>query len=102
MIERVLDFNDIIDEIYVEKLIENENTYAFKSRLIFKNKSILIIRDYLFNDGSRKYSFHWMDKNEKLIVRWDNEPHWKNIHTFAHHKHIRENVHSSLFTRDKH
>ena len=98
MIESILDFEHIIEEIHIEKLIEDNDTHAFKARLILKNQSILIIKDYRFIDGSRKYSFHWMYEIGKLIIRWDNEPHWKNIDTFPHHKHIdkNENVYASF------
>lgn len=39
----------------------------------------------------RRYSFHVMRGN-KLVVRWDNSPHYRKIGTFPHHKHIGTNV----------
>ena len=51
-------------------------------------KSGLLIRDYIFNENEHKYVFHWMDKNNNLIVRWDNSEHWPSISTFPHHKHL--------------
>jgi hypothetical protein len=41
-----------------------------------------------------KYSFHYQDKNNQLIFRYDMAPHHKNINSFPHHKHFRseENV----------
>ena len=35
-----------------------------------------------------KYRYHYMDKNNKLIFRYDNAPHLKNLSSFPHHKHI--------------
>ena len=28
----------------------------------------------------------------QLIIRWDNSPHWKNIKTFPHHKHEKNQI----------
>jgi len=33
------------------------------------------------------YSYHWQNKNGKMIIRWDNDPHHKNLKTYPHHKH---------------
>ena len=32
----------------------------------------------------RKYSYHWQDKKERLLIRWDNAPDWE-VETFPHH-----------------
>ncbi len=42
----------------------------------------------------QKYSYHWQETNGDLIIRWDNKPHWRELRTFPHHKHIgdRDNV----------
>jgi hypothetical protein len=36
-----------------------------------------------------KYSYHWQDQNDDMIIRWDNAPDWEN-ETFPHHRHIGE------------
>lgn len=38
------------------------------------------------------YSYHWQDKNQKLIKRWDNAPHHHQIETFPHHLHQGEEI----------
>jgi len=50
--------------------------------------STLYVKEYRFSDGSRKYSFHWVDADGGLIIRWDNAEHWPDIATFPHHKHL--------------
>lgn len=42
------------------------------------------------------YSYHWQDKDKKLIKRWDNAPHHKEIKTFPHHLHEENGVKSFL------
>ncbi len=32
-----------------------------------------------------------MNKNEELLIRWDNSEHWKEIDTFPHHAHHKNN-----------
>jgi len=34
------------------------------------------------------YSFHWQDTDGKLIKRWDNVEHHKDVDTFPHHLHL--------------
>ncbi len=38
------------------------------------------------------YSYHWQDKEKRLITRWDNAPHHPEIETFPHHIHEGENI----------
>ncbi len=51
------------------------------------NSTTLYIREYV-DAEQREYSYHWQDENGKLITRWDNAPHHKNIATYPHHKHL--------------
>lgn len=39
-----------------------------------------------------KYRYHVMDKNRKLIFRYDNVPHFPKIKTYPHHKHTKNKV----------
>ncbi|MFN0048142.1 MAG: DUF6516 family protein [Cytophagales bacterium] len=98
MVDVLSNFQSIIQEIRIEKYVEENEKYMLKGRVTFKDDSILIIKDYRFQNNDRKYSFHWMKSDNSMIVRWDNEPHWSKISTFPHHKHIEtnENVFPSL------
>lgn len=42
-----------------------------------------------------KYRFQYMDKNGRLIFRYDNLPHHKNLSTFPDHKHYKEKIFES-------
>lgn len=39
-----------------------------------------------------KYKYHFMDKENKLIFRYDNTKHYTGLENFPHHKHIESNV----------
>ncbi|MGI9860130.1 DUF6516 family protein [Moorella naiadis] len=56
--------------------------------ITFNDGSKLHVRDYIFDAQRRKYAYHWQDKDDKLLVRWDNVPHWPEIETHPHHKHF--------------
>lgn len=34
-----------------------------------------------------RYSFHWMDSENRLIVRWDNAPHYADLPGYPDHVH---------------
>lgn len=35
-----------------------------------------------------KYSYHYQDRNGKVIFRYDMAPHYRKIETFPYHKHV--------------
>ena len=79
-------------------LWENEPTsYRFNAKISFIDHSVLTVKEYLFRSG-RKYSYHWQDKDGQLLIRWDNARHWKDVSTFPHHKHLKDEVIPSVET----
>ncbi len=93
-------FQYMITHLQVIKYEIEENQIRIHVKLILTDESQLIIRDYKFVDNTRKYSYHWMDKDGNIRVRWDNASHWKSVVTFPHHKHVEKegNVISSTET----
>jgi len=94
------------------KKVANKNPDVVKFRLIKEfigvNKGFirfaLEMRDgtelHIFeyvDSGLHKidYSYHWQNKEKKLIKRWDNATHHKEIETFPHHLHKGEDIMSS-------
>ena len=84
---KLLDNNELISSYEVLDFRENQYGFFLKLKVIFIDQSILFSKEY-FTIDIRNYSYHWQDKNKKLLVRWDNAPFHKNIETFPHHKHI--------------
>lgn len=35
-----------------------------------------------------RYSYYWLDAEDRLKVGWDNSPHHEQLENFPHHKHI--------------
>ncbi len=81
----ILDFRTFQDGFYI------------KVKVILENNSELYIREYVDTE-ERNYSYHWQSRDGKLIIRWDNAPHHKNIRTYPHHKHINDKVKESFET----
>jgi hypothetical protein len=102
----------MIDD-YFEKIEKTilEFRYLLKSSSIFKksynSKQGYIKGDVVFINDSRlcfievkntevkqknKYRYHYMDKNESLIFRYDNASHHMEIKTFPHHKHTDDSI----------
>jgi hypothetical protein len=64
-----------------------------RGRVAFIDGSVLDFRE-LLSTSEHDYRFHWMDRSNKLIVRWDTAPHYKNLDTFPHHRHLSNGVSS--------
>jgi hypothetical protein len=86
------EYSDIINNFSVLEFRKYGSAVSLVAKVEFINSSILYIRDYLFLDGRRKYSYHWQDSDGSLISRWDNSPHHREISTFPHHRHISEKI----------
>jgi len=65
-------------------------SYQFIARVRLSDQTELHVKDYLFLDGARKYSYHWQDAAGRCIIRWDNAPHHQATGTFPFHKHLGE------------
>lgn len=63
-----------------------------RARLVLTNEQRLEFSEYVQRsaDGNIQvitYSYHWSSKQDQLIRRWDNTPHFPNLAGFPHHIH---------------
>ncbi len=86
----------IVRSYQVEKFREFGEAHQFVAAIELVDDSTLHIRDYLFLDGSRKYSYHWQDKSGNLILRWDNSEHHRHLSTFPFHQHSAHGIEQSV------
>ena len=86
MINIIKKYDSIISGYKIINWEAEPTSYRFKANILFTNGTKLFVKDYIFSH-KRKYSFHWQDENENIIIRWDNAEHWKDIVTFPFHKH---------------
>lgn len=80
-------YSDIVSDIQITRLRREPRSYEIVGILFLNNESELHFKDYLFEDGSRKYAYHWQTKDGECLGRWDNAPHWIHSETFPHHFH---------------
>jgi hypothetical protein len=76
---------DLIDEATVKHL-QCRAELADGSTLHVNESSLI---------GKNKYSYHWQDTQNKLVVRWDNAPHHPHLASFPHHRHEGGTVYES-------
>jgi len=84
----VREFADIVADYTVTEFRRYGAAMSFVAKVSFIDGSVLFIKDYLFIDGKRKYSYHWQDKTGSLLSRWDNAPHHSDVISFPHHRHL--------------
>jgi hypothetical protein len=83
-------YSDIIQRLEVERFRVVGTSYELRATIVLTDGSKLFVKDYLFLDGTRKYAYHWQDQEGRLISRWDNAPHWKDLKSYPHHRHVSE------------
>ncbi|MFM2381184.1 MAG: hypothetical protein RLZZ143_3767 [Cyanobacteriota bacterium] len=82
-------------ELYQEEILTSPRA-NLRIRLRFKqthlleiNEAIVITDNYLeFLD----YRYHFQDEKNNLVFRYDSTPHFPNLSTFPHHKHLPNDV----------
>jgi len=62
-----------------------------KGRIVFIDGSVIDFRE-LVSEGEVNYRFHYMDKDNRLIKRWDTAPHHRELTTFPFHLHTSDGV----------
>jgi hypothetical protein len=58
--------------------------------LYLKDSSNLRITELWADKILKKYSYYWLNTDNKLKIGWDNAPHHTKIKSFPHHRHIGE------------
>lgn len=88
MHELLEEYKGIIADYEILTYEAEGSNIRLKLNITFIDQSCLFVRDYIFEGERRKYSFHWQDPWGNLLIRWDNAPHWPQIDTYPHHKHL--------------
>ncbi|TRV01358.1 MAG: hypothetical protein EWV75_00010 [Microcystis wesenbergii Mw_QC_S_20081001_S30D] len=82
-------------ELYQEEILTSQRA-NLRIRLRFKqthlleiNEAIVITDNYLEFLDDR---YHFQDEKNNLVFRYDSTPHFPNLSTFPHHKHLPNDV----------
>lgn len=80
------------------EIIDTDFGY-FRARLSFYDNSKLFLFELVEIASGKpaieKYRYHYQDAKGKLILRWDNAPHFPKLRSFPNHLHIGNTVKES-------
>jgi len=93
-IEQMISYFRNIRTYTLIKKIYNDKQGFITGFIIFKDDTILEFAEVKDVDvkPKLKYRYHYMDTKRKLIFRYDNARHHKELMTYPHHKHIEDKV----------
>ncbi len=88
-----------IPNLYVEQfnaVIISTDRANLKLRLRFKLRYLLAVSEAIVLRDRQMtfldYRYHFQDIQNNLIFRYDSTPHFPDLSTFPHHKHLPDNV----------
>ena len=68
-------------------------------RVRFLSGHLLEVNEAIFIEANQikhlGYRYHFQDQENNLIFRYDNTPHFPDLKSFPHHKHLKEKVEDS-------
>ena len=97
-IEKSLDENShIVEDSILNTQTFTEEKGAIDGEVFFTDESRMDFLEVVNTAKNEKerYSYHYMDKEKKMIFRYDNAQHHRKISTFPHHKHVKDKVEPS-------
>jgi len=91
----ILQCHNAYVERYTEEILTSERA-SLRIRLRFEqghlleiNEAVVIVDDKLV---SLDYRYHCQNEQNQVIFRYDNTPHFPDLPSFPHHKHLPNNV----------
>ena len=83
---------DLHVERFTVQQFEGESSALIEARLRFWDNSLLRFSEELIERGAvvvkQDYVYHYQGSDNSMIFRYDNSPHFPEIETFPHHKHV--------------
>jgi hypothetical protein len=95
--DRLASATFVIEYRTIREQVLSTNAHL-RMRVNLIDGSILEFSEYIrLDDNSRlevvAYSYHWMESNFQLRVRWDNTEHFPSLPAFPHHVHDGDEKH---------
>ncbi len=82
----VLSSSDLVIDVEIIEMNVEPKTQSLRAKATLKKGYVLYVNEGI-GDYYRIYSYH-LQKDDEMIRRWDNAPHWRDIRTFPFHLHI--------------
>lgn len=91
-----------LEDVYVERYEEEilySNRINLRIRVRFKTGDLFELNEAVIVEADQlerlNYRYHFQDRQNNLIFRYDNTPHLPDLENFPHHKHLSDNIISS-------
>ena len=88
-----------LDDIYVERYEEEHltsNRINLRIRIRFASGYLLELNESVIAEHTAirhlGYRYHFQDRGNKLVFRYDNTPHFPDLESYPHHKHLSDKV----------
>jgi hypothetical protein len=86
-----------VADFKISKQVDRSKNGHFRARVTFTDNSYLEFSEFVEQNANEEiqvvtYSYHWVDKNDTLLARWDNTPHFPKLENFPHHVHVKEDA----------
>lgn len=89
---RIRELESLLVEVSIQREIDVHLGIGFlKGKLVFLDGSALEFSEQL-PVQRRRFRFHYMDAENRLICRWDSAPHYPHLQTFPFHLHTPQGV----------
>ena len=89
---------DVYVEYYEEEIM-TANRVNLRIRVRFTNGHLLELNEAVIGEeGTLRflgYRYHFQDSQNNIVFRYDNTPHFPDLESFPHHKHLCNDVVSS-------
>ena len=93
--QAILQCKNAYVERYVEEILTPERV-NLRIRLRFDQGHLLEVNEAVVVEDnslvSLDYRYHCQDENNRLIFRYDSTPHFPDLSSFPHHKHLPDTV----------
>jgi hypothetical protein len=86
----ILRNHSVVVELRITKTLVEPDIEMIKANATLTDGSILYVSE-IMGDDWRDYSYHWQ-RDGRMLRRWDNAPHHKELPNFPHHVHDEDNV----------
>lgn len=98
-LEKIEKALETLSNCYFEKYDEEfltANRANIRVRIRFSNGYLLELNEAVVIQNEKlthlSYRYHFQNHKNELIFRYDNTPHFPNLKTFPHHKHLPDDV----------
>ena len=93
--QAILSYPEIYVERYLEEILTLERV-NLRIRLRFQQRYLLEINEAVIVAGNElsflDYRYHCQDERNNLVFRYDSTPHFPNLPSFPHYKHLSNEV----------